>query len=90
MPDINDIYEDYISLVEIMKALQVKHLTIARDTRKKYNMTPEDRVKLTGAAAYLLALCAKNEITNDMFTYTLEEQAETIQLAKEILLSGQL
>lgn len=90
LPDINDIYEDYISLMEIMKTLQVKHLTLSRDTRKKYNMTPEDRIKLTGAAAYLLALCHKNGISNDMFTYTQEEQAEAVRLANEILQSGQL
>lgn len=90
LPDINDIYEDYVSLIEIMKALDVKHLTLSRDIRKKYKMTREDRVKLTGAAAYLLALCHKNGISNDMFTYTKQEQQEAVQLASEILRSGQI
>lgn len=90
LPDINDIYEDYLSLMEILKGFEVKHLTLSRDTQKKYSITPEERVKLTGAAAYLLTLCHKNGITNDMFTYTQDEQAETVRLANEILRSGQL
>lgn len=90
LPDINDIYEDYVSLIEIMKALDVKHLTLSRDTRKKYQMTREDQVKLTGAAAYLLALCHKNGISNDMFTYTKQEEQEAVRLAAEILQSGQI
>lgn len=88
LPGINDIYEDYVSLMEIMKVLDVKHLTLSRDTRKKYQMTREDQVKLTGAAAYLLALCHKNGISNDMFTYTQEEQAESVRQANEILRRG--
>lgn len=90
LPDINDIYEDYVSLMEIMKALNVKHLTLSRDTRKKYQMTPEDEIKLTGAAAYLLVLCHKNGISNDMFTYTEQEQQEAVRLANEILRDGQI
>jgi len=90
MPDINDIYEDYVSLVEIMKVLNVKHLTISRDTRTKYTLNSEERMKLTGAAAYLLAICHKNGISNDMFTYTAEEQSEAITLAGEILRTGQI
>jgi len=88
LPDINDIYEDYTSLMEIMKVLEVKHLTLSRDTRIKYSLGREERTKLTGAAAYLLAICHKNGITNDMFTYTQEEQGEAIQLANEILQKG--
>lgn len=88
MPDINDIFEDYFSLMEIMKVLEVKHLTLSRDTRTKYDMSGEDFMKLAGAAAYLLAMCHKNGITNDMFTYSQEEQAETIRLANEILQKG--
>lgn len=85
LPDVNDIYEDFQSLMEIMKALKVEHLTISRDVRNKYSMSREDTIKLTGAAAYLLAMCHKNGIANDMFTYTKQEQAEAIQLAQEIL-----
>jgi len=85
MPDINDFYEDYVSLMEIMKLLEVKHLTLSQDVRKKYSLSREERTKLTGATAYLLAMCHKNGITNDMFTYPQDEQTEVIQLANEIL-----
>ncbi len=88
MPDINDLYEDYLSLMEIMKALEVKHLTLSQDIRTKYVLSREERTKLTGASAYLLALCHKNGIVNDMFTYTAEEQRETIRLARELLQKG--
>lgn len=88
LPDINDFYEDYLSLMEIMKALEVRRLTISRDTRVKYDLGKADRAKLTGAAAYLMAMCHKNDITNDMFTYTPGEQAEAVQLAGEILRKG--
>lgn len=88
LPDVNDVYEDYAALMEILKGLQVKHLTLSRDTRRKYHMSREDHTKLTGAAAYLLAICHKNGISNDMFTYSKEEQEETIKLAVEILQKG--
>ena len=85
LPDINDFYEEYVSLIEIMKVLKVKHLTIARDTRKKYNISSKESIKLIRAAAYLLAICHKNEITNDMFTYTPEERNKAMKQANEIL-----
>ena len=90
LPGVNDIYEAYQSLIEIMKVLEVKHLTLSRDGRKKYNMNREERIELLGAAAYLLAMCYKNGITNDMFTYTQEEQKKAVQLAGEILRQGQV
>lgn len=88
LPDINDTYADYLSLMEIMKVLEVKHLTISRDVRDKYKISAKRRTKLASAAAYLLAMCHKNGITNDMFTYTPAEREETIKLANEILRKG--
>ena len=85
LPDINDTYEDFKSVVEIMKLLEVKHLTISRDTNVKYQKNDAYHMKMIGAAAYLLAMCHKGGMTNDMFTYSQEEQAETVRLAGEIL-----
>lgn len=90
LPDVNDIYEDYQSLMEIAKTLEAKHLTLSRDTRKKYSLNQSERTKLTGAAAYLLAMCHKNGISYDMLPYTQEEQQETVRLANEILRRGQV
>lgn len=85
LPDINDTYEDYTSLMEIMKVLEVKHLTLARDTRIKYQLGTQEKDKLLGAVAYLAALCHKNGITNDMFTFTPGERQQVAQLAAEVL-----
>lgn len=85
LPDINDIYEDYDSLMKIIKALDVKHLTLARDTRIKYSLSIEEQTKLMEGAAYLLAMCHKNGISFDMFTYTPEEREKVIQQANEVL-----
>ena len=90
LPGINDVYEDYQSLMEIMKVLEVKHLSISRDTPKKYSIDQQERAKLTGAAAYLLAMCHKNGISYDMLTYTQEEQKAALRLAKEIFHRGQV
>lgn len=88
LPDINDFLEDYLSLAEIMKVLGVKHLIFSRDTRTKYSLSEGDRVKLTGATAYLLAVCRKNGISCNLSNYTQEEQAEAVELAKEVLQKG--
>lgn len=88
LPGLNDTYEDYLSVIEIMKVLEVKHLTIARDTSKKYSMGTEEGEQLTGAAGYLAAMCHKNGITNDMFTYTPEERERVISFANELLQNG--
>lgn len=88
LPDINDTYADYLSLMEIMKVLEVKHLSLSRDTRDKYKIGAKQRTKLASAAAYLMAICHKSGITCGMFTYTPAEQKEVIKLANEILRKG--
>lgn len=88
LPDINDTYEDFASLMEIAKVLEVQYLEISRDSRMKYKMEMEYRTKMLGAAAYLLAMSHKSGIANGMTTYTSEEQAEVIGLANEILQRG--
>lgn len=85
LPGINDTLEDYLSLIEIMKTLKAPHLTISRDTSKKYTITEAERETLVGAAAYLAALCCQNGISNDMFTYTQAEQAAIVAFANEIM-----
>lgn len=90
LPDINDTYEDFKSVVEIMKLLEVKHLTISRDTNVKYQKNDAYHTKMIGAAAYLLAMCHKSGMTNDMFTYSEEERAQAIKLAEEVLRRGEV
>lgn len=90
LPDINDTYEDYFSLAEIMKVLKVKRLSISRDVGKKYGMEGEEAAKLLGGTAYLLAVCHKNGIINDMSNFTPKERSQAVALAQEILKEGKI
>ena len=90
LPDVNDIYEDYVSLVEIMKVLEVPSLLLSRDTRVKYTISQEECTTLTGEAAYLLAICGKNGISCSLSNYTPEESRQIVEMAKEILRMGQI
>lgn len=85
LPGINDSHEDYQSLIKIMEALEVKRLSLSRDVLKKYTMSREEQIELTGAASRLLAMCRKNGITYDMYPYTKAEQDEALRLAEELL-----
>lgn len=90
LPGINDNYEDFESVVEIMKVLGTNHLSISRDVTKKYNHNDPDHEKLLVAAAYLLAMCHKNGMTNDMFSYSNDEQQDIIRIANELLTKEQV
>lgn len=87
-PGVNDNYEDYAALMEIMKAIQVEKLAISRDVRVKYNAKDEYKANLMGATAYLAAMCQKNQIAVEMDPFSGEEQAEIRQLVEEILEKG--
>ena len=85
LPDINDTYEDFSSLMEIMKAMEIPYLTLSRDVRCKYDQNSEYRTKLLGASAYLLAFCHKNGIGASLSNYSPEEGQEAVKLAGEVL-----
>ncbi len=82
LPGINDSIEDYLSLMEIMKVLKLKHLTLSFDTRTKYK---EKNNNLIESAALLLVICSQNNITTDMFHFSYEQKIEIINLAKQIV-----
>ena len=88
LPDVNDFEHDYAALMEISQDLGVQHLTISRNTDTKYSLGKQGRRKLINAAARLLIHCQQNKIGVDMFTYTADEQAATINLANELLRSN--
>lgn len=90
LPGINDNIEDYLYLIEIMKILKVKHLTIARDTRIKYTLDAKLSQKLISAAGYLAAILHKNEMTMDMFTYTPIEREQVVAFANDLLQEGKV
>ena len=90
LPGINDTYEDFQSLIEIMKTIEVPHLTISRDVGKKYSSHDKEFEELIVATGYLLAMCHKNNISNDMFTFTPEEREKAVEVAEELLKTGQV
>ena len=49
------------------------------------DMAEEYRSKLLENAARLLALCQRNGIKNDMYTYSVKERAAAVKLAKKLL-----
>ncbi len=85
LPGINDNLQDYLSVIEIMKILCVKHLTIARDTSIKYSSNSEALNNLISSSGYLLAILAKNKMTADMFTFTPNEREKMVAFANKLL-----
>lgn len=88
LPGINDTWEDYSSLMEIIRILKVSCLELSRDTANLYTMCPEERITLSSALAYLIALCKKNGVQYGHFYFTPEEQSYAEKLADEILQRG--
>ena len=90
LPDINATYEDYVSVVEIMKVLGCKHLTLSHDTNTKYSMTKEMKDTLIGSAGYLIAVLHKNYMTFDMFTFSPDDRDSAVAFAVELLKAGEV
>lgn len=86
LPGINDSPEDYVSLMEIMQRLEVRHLFISRNMKEKYD---GDRVKagdLLDSVARLLAMCQTNHISYSLLSLGVDREVE--QLAAEIVNRG--
>jgi MoaA/NifB/PqqE/SkfB family radical SAM enzyme len=90
LPGINDTFEDYSSVIEIMKVLKVNHLTIARDLRTKYTFDEEQSNNLIDAAGYLAAMLHKNGMTMNMFTYSPKDRERVVAFANELLRDGKV
>lgn len=92
LPGINDYIEDYFSVIEIMKILKVKHLSVSRDVHIKYSNDDKSKntANLIGAAGYLAAMLHKNEFTLDLFTYTPDERKLVVEFANKLLNTGQV
>ena len=84
-PGVNDTHEDYESLVELMGALKVRHLTLSRDLGRQYHAGQQERAELVDTTARLMSICRENGITNSMApTFTPEEWGKAIQLSEKI------
>jgi wyosine [tRNA(Phe)-imidazoG37] synthetase (radical SAM superfamily) len=88
LPGVNNTLADYRSLVEIMKALKVGHLTISRDMRTQYTLDAEARETLISACGILVAIVYKNGMTFDLIFYSLEEREQIVVFAHELLQAG--
>ena len=84
-PGVNDNYEDYASLMEIMKVIGVKELQLSRDNRTKYSAGDKERITLMNAVAYLAAMCQKNQFAVKMGPFAEAEQLIILELAKDLL-----
>jgi wyosine [tRNA(Phe)-imidazoG37] synthetase (radical SAM superfamily) len=85
LPGLNDNYEDYLSVIEIMKVLHVSHLNMARDIRIKYVPDAKRNDDLVVASAYLIAMLHKNKMTFSMGTFSPAEREQVVAFAKELL-----
>ena len=90
LPGINNNIDDYLFVIEIMKILCIKQLTIARDTSVKYNSNSDLLENLIIASGYLLAILAKNKMTADMFTFTPTEREKVCAFANKLLQAGEV
>lgn len=90
LPGVNDNIEDYQSVIEIMKLLEVNHLTLSRDTRIKYAIDDEYGTQLIYSTASFVAMLHSAARTFDMFTFTPSEQEEVIRQATELLKTGEV
>ena len=66
MPGINDNIEDYRAVIEIMKSLEVRNLTLAANSHLKYSTDLELRETITNAAGCFAAMLYENDMTAHM------------------------
>ncbi|GHV78197.1 hypothetical protein AGMMS49942_30180 [Spirochaetia bacterium] len=83
LPGINDSCEDYSSLIELMKVLELSHLELSRDNIGiKYDIVQQNVV--VEASASLAAMLIKNKMTYSFFApFTPTEQRQITECANE-------
>ncbi|MGN0552833.1 MAG: radical SAM protein [Oscillospiraceae bacterium] len=85
LPGINDTYEDYASVVEIMKVLEVSKLYLSRDTVTSYSLNSDEHGQLMASAAFLVAICQQNQIKIEYSQYSEAEKIIIEKNVKEII-----
>ncbi|MDR0804449.1 MAG: hypothetical protein LBN42_01520 [Oscillospiraceae bacterium] len=85
LPGVNDSTEDYLSLISIMKVLQVRYLDLARDTTVKYSQTAEQRGVLIQSSACFVALLRDNDMSYGMFNFSTDEREDIENGANDLL-----
>ena len=90
IPGINDNYEDFASMIEIMKVLGINTLDLARDIRFKYKMSENYKRHLIEAAGYFLAMLHINRMNAGMFLFSPSEREDAIIFANQLLAAGKI
>ena len=83
LPGCNTSDADFDSLIEIIKTLGVKHITVSRDYVKKYNMLLEADKQLIADAGRLLVKLNINKIGFDMYDFTRHERQEILSQSQQ-------
>jgi pyruvate-formate lyase-activating enzyme len=84
-PGMNDGPEDIEGLIGLMKRLQTRTLSLARDCRTKYEPGKEDTEALLAAAAHFVAALYRNGLTCDMLWFAPSERERVKSLAVDVL-----
>ena len=92
LPGQNDDPEDYLSVIKIMKSLQVSHLEFSCDLRQKYSRDESQQDELIRSAGYLAALLFKNEMTMNLNEnpFSPGDEEKVTAFAQDIIKSGQV
>jgi len=91
LPGINDTDEDYLGIIELLKSLGLKQLSLSRDIRLKYAIKEEQRHQLINAAGRLAIMLKKNNLTCDITeAFTQTERNNVESFSNELLASGKI
>jgi len=90
MPNVNTFAEDFIGVINIIKALKIRGITLSRDVRIKYNHSSQEQDELIVSAGYFAAMLQKSGVKWGMTQYSGKEQKDIVAFAKDALKTGQI
>ena len=90
LPGINNNYDDYLSVIEIMKVLNCKFMELSRDVSSTRVIQGKQLDELINSASWFLAMLNKNGMVANMCNYTPQECEAIAEFAEKLLLSGKV
>jgi pyruvate-formate lyase-activating enzyme len=88
LPGINDEWDDFVGVVEIMKELHIPAISVSRDVSIKYDSTPDPENKLISAAAFFYILLKSHSLNCYMEPFTPDERQQIVGLARHLIDTG--
>ena len=82
IPAINDTYDDFVSVIEIMKTLKINKIAVSRDSTFKHDNLK--KLQLIESAGIFLAILSKNN-KKTLLLYTSKEREAIIKYARNLL-----